>query len=99
MGDKSYKANWQEYYTITWAGDMLDHGSYIGNETALKCYPIDVSSENDASADYYRPTSKRIKYISPDGNICFADPYVNSAISMNYHNRYYRKWFLQYHEV
>ena len=82
VGDKSYKANWQEYYTITWMNNDPTNSSYIGNATTLKCYPIDVSSVNDASRDPSSHGLKRIKYISPDGNICFANPGVNSVISI-----------------
>ncbi len=81
VGDKSYKANWQEYYIVKW-NNTADYGNYIG-EDALICYPIDSTDPSKISRDYNKVYGKRIRYTAPDGTTRYANPYaVNSGIKI-----------------
>ncbi len=87
VGDKSYKANWQEYYIVKWdaalcsksLGLYVDGGYYSHNvgyigESSLVSYPYDTTDKSKAS---HAPSSgnKRIRYTDQKGSTKYANPF------------------------
>ena len=87
VGDKSYKANWQEYYIVKWdialcakslacnydGGYYSRYVEYIG-ESSLVSYPYDTTDSSKASYDSIRGY-KRIRYTDQKGSTKYANPF------------------------
>ena len=87
VGDKSYKANWQEYYIVKWdaalcapsLGFYYDGGYYSRNvgyigESSLVSYPYDTTDKSKASHGT-NSGAKRIRYTDQKGSTKYANPF------------------------